>query len=458
MTETLARSGIALALAVAVLFVALRTPLRAHVLRAFDWLAGLSRARALLLIVVIALGARFALIPAFEPRDHADVKEYVEKAAQIADHGTPREQEVRQQGWHFYRTLGWSLPLGGWYKLTGTRSLLSARVFCALLSGLVAVLIVFLGGLAVSERVGRAAGLAYAVFLPHVQFAVVPYSETWATFLMVASALAFEQLRRGEQSTGRRLAWSLGLGLSVGCLLITRAEFLWLPALVCALLLWRHRRQMLPWVAASALILIGCAVPVIVNHTIRSGYPGWMRTSSQGGLILYFGNNPIHVNGHGNATPEVSAKVRAMYAEDPTGGSTRQAALDWMKRHPGQVLANMPLKAVYLWIATPQGFGWLAQTGEPQGLHRGLAAVLRWTAHIQALGLLVLGVLAFWKTYRPAYALWIVLILLHLGMWSLLAASPRNKYPLEPFLLIAAAAWVLRSPQTDDPNRVTSRA
>ena len=449
--EVLTRSGIALAVAGVLVFVVFRTPLRARLVQAGAWLGGLSRLRALLLIVAVTVGARAALLPAFEPRYHADVKEYVEKAALIADEGTPRKQEVRDAGWHFYRTLGWALPLAGWFKATGTRSMASARVFCIVLAGGIAVLIVLLGAAAHSEVAGRMAGAAYAVLLPHVQFALVPYSETWATLVTVLAALAFEHLRRDGLSTRSRAIWSLGLGLSVGALLITRAEFLWLPLLVVGLLLLRHRQRWRPWVVACGLIVIGCALPIVANHTLRSGYPGWMRTSSQGGLILYFGNNPIHVNGHGNATPEVSAKVRELYREDPSGALTRQAAVDWMLAHPGAVLAHAPQKAFHLWLGSPQGFGWLAQTGEPAGLQRHLAAGLRWAAHVQALALLLLGVIGLWRAYRPAYGPWIVLLVLHLGMWSLLAASPRNKYPLEPFLLIAAAGLIIpRLPSNDE--------
>ena len=143
--EALLRTGGALALA-AVVVVALTRPAVRERLRAFaSRFAALPRARALLVIVVLTVGVRGALLPTFEPRHHADVKEYVDKAALIADEGTPREQEVRDAGWHFYRTLGWALPLAGWFRATGTRSVLSARVFCIVLAGGIAVLIVLLG-------------------------------------------------------------------------------------------------------------------------------------------------------------------------------------------------------------------------------------------------------------------------------------------------------------------------
>ena len=40
--------------------------------------------------------------------------------------------------------------------------------------------------------------------------------------------------------------------------------------------------------------------------------------------------------------------------------------------------------------------------------------------------------------------MWIVVLVLHLGLWCMLAASPRNKYPLEPFLMLAACAYLIR--------------
>jgi hypothetical protein len=71
---------------------------------------------------------------------------------------------------------------------------------------------------------------------------------------------------------------------------------------------------------------------------------------------------------------------------------------------------------------------------------RSLAFPLRWIGYVQSLALLALA-LAGWRRLGPERRLWTWALVLHLGVWCLLAASPRNRYPLEPFLLVAAAAW-----------------
>ena len=146
------------------------------------------------MIVLLATAAtRVAAMTTFEPRYKADTAEYVEKAEAIADEGSPRRQEVADDGTIFYRPLGSSLVLAGWYRLTGTRGLLSARVHGVLLACAAAWLIVVLGRTVGRETEGRLAALAYAAFLPHVFFASIPYTETFVTLLVLAISILFER-------------------------------------------------------------------------------------------------------------------------------------------------------------------------------------------------------------------------------------------------------------------------
>jgi hypothetical protein len=131
--------------------------------------------------------------------------------------------------------------------------------------------------------------------------------------------------------------------------------------------------------------------------------------------------------------------VRELYRLDPTGGRARDEALDWMREHPAAVLGNAPKKAYHLWLGSPQGFGWEVSRGEPGGMSNALAGALRNVAHVQALALLALGLIGLWRLRsRPFVRAWAVVLALHLCVWCLLAASPRNKLMLEPLLLIAA--------------------
>jgi len=49
-----------------------------------------------------------------------------------------------------------------------------------------------------SGRATALLGKLAAAFLPAVIFSLLPYAETWATLLVVASVVAFEKLRRGD--------------------------------------------------------------------------------------------------------------------------------------------------------------------------------------------------------------------------------------------------------------------
>jgi hypothetical protein len=433
------------ALAAAVLWILLRHggPWMA---RLADRIAAMSRRRFLAAAIALTLVTRLVLVPVIHPVYDADVREYCEKAAAIATDGNPRAQETQADGRHFYRTLGYSLPLAGWYRVTGmpetpegrTRS---AQAFNLLAACGVAALLVALGRTMGREKAGRVAALVYATFLPAVVFALVPYTETWASLLVVASVLAFEKARRAEG--GAAVVPGAAFGLLSGLLLITRTEFVLVPLVAAALLAERRARALVPVAAGFVLLL----VPFAVNHEMRDGYPGHLRTSVQSGLILYYGNNPIAVNGYGNATPAVVEHVRTLYAADPTGGLARDAALDWMAAHPASVVANAPKKLYHLWLGEPQGFTWHIGAGRESGTNSVLAGVLRHAAWVQSLVLLALGVAGLLRR-AGGFGFILAVAAVHAATWCMLAASTRNRYPVEPLLMIAAAAWV-ESRRTD---------
>jgi len=125
--------------------------------------------------------------------------------------------------------------------------------------------------------------------------------------------------------------------------------------------------------------------------------------------------------------------VAALYAQDPTGGTARDAALAWMTSHPFAAAGNAPKKLYHLWLAEPQGFTW--QLADVQG---GTRRVLLHAAWVQSLALLVLALAAITRRVGvPTF--WTAAFALHALTWCVLAASTRNRYPLEPLLLVAAA-------------------
>src|SRR5580765_6306944 len=115
-TSELARFAAHAAVAAALVW-ALLVPGRRVVARTFVRVGAMSRGRAVILAVALTLATRLALMPVVHPVYDADIKEYCEKAAAIATDGNPRAQETRADGTLFYRTLGYSLPLAGWYRV-----------------------------------------------------------------------------------------------------------------------------------------------------------------------------------------------------------------------------------------------------------------------------------------------------------------------------------------------------
>jgi hypothetical protein len=438
----LARFAVHAAVA-AVLVWILLGPARPFVARFVARVGAMSGGRSIVLAVGLTLATRLALMPVVHPVYSADIMEYCEKAAAIATDGNPRAQETKPDGTHFYRTLGYSLPLAGWYRVTGMPDtpagrMRSAQWFNIAAACAVAALLIALGTAVGRATAGRVAALVYATFLPAIIFTLLPYAETYATLLFVASVYVFAKLR--DASFTRVFTLGAAFALLQGLLFITRTEFAWMPLLAVVVFVRdRGVGAIVPLLFTAWFFFI----PFAVNHEMRDGYPGHLRTSVQGGLILYFGNNPIEVNGDGNATPEVVKRKEELYRIDPTGGLAADEAVAWIKEHPLTAVANAPKKLYHLWFAEPQGFTWHVAAGRDPGTNGVLAGVLRHAAWAQALCLLALGVVGLTRRGAP-FAFWAAVVALHAATWCALAASTRNRYPLEPLLMIAAAAWISR--------------
>jgi hypothetical protein len=185
-----------------------------------------------------------------------------------------------------------------------------------------------------------------------------------------------------------------------------------------------------------------------------------MRTSVQGGLILYFGNNPLEVNGHGNGTPATRERLAELSRGDPLRRRATAEALAWMKEHPLSVLANIPKKLYHLWLAKPEGFDWHARAEQPGGLPTGINRVLGAVAWVQWLLLLSAGLIGLLR-FRDKFAPLILILLAQSALFALLSATPRFHLPFEPLLALGAGMWLVNPRSglgSQDSGRVQSRA
>lgn len=193
-------------------------------------------------------------------------------------------------------------------------------------------------------------------------------------------------------------------------------------------------------------------MPVAVNFTMRSGYPGLLRTSVQGGLILYLGNNPIAVPGHGNGTEASRERLRELSEGDSLRRRAVREALAWMRDHPLAVLRNIPRKLYWLWLARPEGFGWRTRAGGAGGLPMLAARGLGSVAYVQWLLVLGAGLLGLWRC-RDRLGFWLVVLAGHSALFALLSTVPRFHMPFEPLLMLGAAAVLARDrPEQPDSD------
>ena len=370
-----------------------------------------------------------------------DARRYDAWASQIAA-GDWIGQEV------FYQAPLYPYFLGTLYAIAG-RSLLTARVFQALIGTAACALLALTARRLYSERAGLIAGLGLALYAPAVFFDGLIQKSVLDVFfvclvLSIVSGLVDEPNKRS------RWFW---LGVSLGGLTLTRENAL---AIVGAILLWppgpseswRSQQR----VRHAGLLVLGLAVvllPVAARNRIVGGE--WHLTTSQFGPNLYIGNNP-NADGtyaalrEGRGSAEFERQDATEIAEAAAGRplSAGEVSSFWVSRtaefvrsQPGAWLALMGRKAALVWNRTE-----FVDT-ESQASYEDSSSVLRVLAPVGHFGILVplavLGIIATWRD-RSRAKVYLAIAITYAASLVLFYVSARYRLPLVPLLILFAAA------------------
>jgi tetratricopeptide (TPR) repeat protein len=196
----------------------------------------------------------------------------------------------------FFRAPLYPYFLGLIYHVLGTDPL-AVRVVQFVIGSLTCGLTCLLGWRLVGPAVGLVAGLGAALYGPLIYFdgeLLLPVLETFfavALLLAVTWAVAPGPPGGTLAGEGRVLPWLL-TGLALGLFALTRPNILVFAPVLAGYLIWR-----LGWrpggraVAWIALTVALCLTPVTLRNYAVGG--DWVLISSQGGLNLYIGNNPL---------------------------------------------------------------------------------------------------------------------------------------------------------------------
>jgi 4-amino-4-deoxy-L-arabinose transferase-like glycosyltransferase len=326
-----------------------------------------------------------------------------------------------------YRPPLWPAALGAVYAVTGHR-LVAARVEDALLGALGVLALTWVALRAFGPRTAWWAGAIGAVYLPLALMASVLESETlFVVCELVAVGCALEARRRGTPR------WVAAAGAAVGLAALARVDGLLLLAGVLPLVGLRR----------SALALAACVL-VIAPWTIRNAIQlhAFVPVSTETGATLAGTYNAASMHDRFapgswvllRHTPDLQI-VQHNLSPVAQDRALRESALDFIAAHPTYPLV----------VAAQNTRRWLDLAGLRRARFEAQTADIApdWAdAALPFAWLLAALALAGAGAVRRLPALWLGPAALLAVTLLVNAETPRFRAPLDPFLILLAAAFI----------------
>jgi tetratricopeptide (TPR) repeat protein len=355
----------------------------------------------------------------------------------------------------FYQAPLYPYFLGTIYSIAG-HSLLLVRVVQAWIGSCSCVLAAAAASRLFSARAGLVAGLLLAIYAPAIFFDGLLQKSVLDVFFV---CLALWLIARITSEQPKLWLW-LALGLSLGCLGLTRENAL---VLVIVIVGWVILHSGVRSAIAVALGIIVVLLPVAVRNSMVGG--GFYITTSQFGPNFYIGNHSGATGTYqslryGRGAPEYERQDATELAEHaaqrkltPAGvsGFWTARALNYITSNPGSWLKLMIRKVALLGNATE-----MVDT-EDQATYAEWSMILRLLGPITHFGVLVplaiLGIVATWPDRSRLMVVYAVLIAYATSV-VVFYVFARYRYPLVPILTLFAAAGIVA---VSSAPRFTSR-
>ena len=431
---------------------------------------GLFHGRATIVaVVVLALVVRVGAIVADSGyRPQQDAWDYDRHARSIAGgDGYPDSYYVADRGPSALRAPGYPFFLAAVYVSTGD-SVAAGRLANAVLGALAVLLLYLIARRIWGPSIALCAAGAAAIFPPLVLLSKELLSEPLFIALELGMVLCILEFRRSRDSR-----WAIGAGLLAGLGILTRNPG---PALLIPLLagLW-VRKPRLRWEAAAApLLALACALLVVAPWTVRNAAEfgrlapvttgtGFAMAGTYNRLSLEDDRHPASWR-----TPRIVPEYIPLFAahgidEGTLDATLRSDASSFAVDHPSYVLKATGWNLMRMFeLAGGSVVGFHGEevnrrgigSADPLGERIGLAV---------AAVLAVLGAWAIWRSRRPdggprrlpwgPLFLWLVPVLL-LAVSAPINGLPRQRTPVDPFLLILAGVGIWRLWRQLRPGRV----
>lgn len=304
---------------------------------------------------------------------------------------------------------------------------------------------------------GRSAGLwaagLYLLSPTMIFFSQSLWSECIYGGLLLLGILVFERAREhiGAEQVQKGLLWAAATGALVGCCMLFRGVATYMLPLFALAFVWRRVAVGAAWGQAGLLFV--CAALTVAPYSLYASNKFGERiiTDRTVGQMLWLGNNdfdPITFD-WGNGTLSKHAWKRhtsegRKHCGSISAGLERDhceadAGKQWIKDHPEEFVARMPMRVAQL--LNPHSFvtrhlRWGYWRGLPQAVDEG---IILWNVS-WSLAVLFGGVASLCARGRGARSVLVSLLLLyHVAAISVLAGLTRYRVPLEPLLMLYLA-------------------
>jgi 4-amino-4-deoxy-L-arabinose transferase-like glycosyltransferase len=311
--------------------------------------------------IMIGLFVRLAVAVLFPVEPASDSRWYVARANEIASGEGYQEGGFPTAYW----PVGWPALLALGIRLLGNWEI--AVVIINLLSAAAIMMSLIVAGRYVlgNELVARLALALYAFYPNHIAYSGTAASELPYTAIAIA---AFLLLILGR----RRILLVFSSGLLFGVATLIKPQTIAFPfgAVIALLILYRDFN----WVAAGRTILgvyLACLLVVLPwSYRNYQVFGEWVLVSTNGGTALLLGANDQMTGQHFEYKQTSVFRDLGIPWEDRVERQIElnhrsvEAGLEWIKEHPVEYLAWMPVKLWLLWHKETDGF-WAFQRTYP---------------------------------------------------------------------------------------------
>jgi tetratricopeptide (TPR) repeat protein len=403
----------------------------------------------LVVILFLAAGLRFMNFQELDAHNPifkypiVDSKEYVDDAMFYL-----KVDFLGPTGSYFHPPF-YSYFVAALFKILGP-SVTAVKTFQIILDLLNLLLLFLIGRRIFSAAVGLIAAFLYAIYVPVIQFSVEILPPILLIFLLLSTILFVLKFIEAGGQRGKRYAWIILAGASMGLLIITLPSFMVCLPLIALWLFFNPKeiplKRKTAWVAVFALVSLIPVGLTWARNTLARGES--VLISHAGGINFFIGNNE-NVQRTVSIRPGLEWETLLMKAYENEEIKSyldqsrywQEKGLKFIKNHPIRWLGVFVKKTILFFNAHefPRNFdteyfsrySWVLRMPV-------LRLNLAWPLAFVSVVFFILGLLV---PKRPGQV-WLLLgiVVAYALSISLVFVAGRYRLPIVPLILVMAAA------------------